>query len=262
MELETQADGRPEDIRGRAARWLEDDEQGAGPPGECRQPGERVGEARGPLEPGWQVDEQEVHRTALEECAGHRQSLVDGGGSDHDQPLEADPAGDGLDGVEGAIEVEVRDDRPGGLGLGDEPERERGPAAREVAGQRETGGPRDATGTEDRVELGEAGRDDRGECTTIGTGAGPSVGERRCDGLEDGGRLECGGRQGGRLVRQRDRRERADDLAERLATGPRGDHPPTLAEAGEGVVDGSGGGHRTTKIEQMFYSVKSFRRSV
>ncbi len=108
-------------------RWLEDDEERAGSPGERGQTSESFGEARGTLEPGGQVDDEQVDRSSLEECAGHRETLVEVGRSEDDEPLELDPASDGLDRVEAPIEVQPGDDRARGLGLGDETEGEGGP---------------------------------------------------------------------------------------------------------------------------------------
>ncbi|HYM83436.1 MAG TPA: hypothetical protein VEY67_04725 [Candidatus Dormibacteraeota bacterium] len=255
-QLEAESDGRAEPALGATTGRLEDDEQGAGATCEGGQPGERIGQAGSALQPRGEVEEQQVDRAALEERAGHREPLVDRGGRDDHEPFEADASGDGLDGVERSVEVHVRHDGPGRLGLRREAERESGPAARGVAAEGEAGAARDAAGPEDRVELGEAGRHDRRERRARMRRPEPGRG--------GGDRLEAGegDRLGiGELVGERDRRQRADDLAdtptaEGLAAGPRRGRPPALAKRGEGVVDGSGGRHRTTKIERMFYSVK------
>ncbi len=69
-------------------------------------------------------------------------------------------AGDGLDRVEGSREIEPGHDRAGRLGLRDEPQGERRPAAREVTPERQAEPTGQATRPEDRVEVGEAGREE------------------------------------------------------------------------------------------------------
>lgn len=156
---------------------------------------EPIGEGRRPN--GWrarrrrrQVDDEEVHRPTGEQRSGHGEAFVDRCRREHDEPVQDDPAGDRLDRVETARQVHPGDDRAGRLRLRRQPQRERRPAARIRAAQRERGGARHATRTEDRVELREPGPDDP-----------PDVrrGRRRFE------------------VRQRHRRERADDLADDLA---------------------------------------------
>ncbi len=251
-ELQPEPEAGPRaDIRATAGR-LEDDEQGAGPPGERRQPGERIGEPGGPVERGWQVEEQQVDGTPLEERTRHREPLVERVGRDEDEPFEPDAARHGLDGIERPVEVDVRDDRAGRLRLRDEPQRQRRPSARRVAGEGEAGGARDTARPEDRVELGEAGRDDRREPGTDGARAVTRQRERIDRGIERAGdeRLVGG------LVRERHGRERADDLAERLPAAPRGSRPPPRTKGGERGVDRRRGRHRTVRLEQMFYPVK------
>jgi len=142
------------------ARWLEHDEEHAGPTGERGEPTEAFDETGGSLEPARQVDEQDVDGTRLEERAGHRESLIGVRRGEHDEPLEADATRHRLDRVQAAIEVEPGDDRAGRLRLGDEPEGDRRPPARSIAAQGEARRPRDAARSEQRIELRETGRDD------------------------------------------------------------------------------------------------------
>lgn len=149
--------------RGRLRRRLEDDERDPGPPGERREPSESIAESRSRdagAAAGRQVDDEQVHRPTREQRAGDGQALLGIGGRQHDQPLRLDPAGHGLHGVQRRREVQPGHDRARGLGLRDEPQGQRRAAARDVTSNREAHPARDAAGTEDRVELGEAGRMD------------------------------------------------------------------------------------------------------
>jgi hypothetical protein len=163
-------------IRIAAAGGLEDDEEHVRPAGESRHPMEPVGDLRravGRGEASRQVEQQEVDRAARQQGAGNRQALVERLGRDDDEPLEPDAAGDRLDRIEGAREVDPGDDRTGGLGFGHGAQGERRPAARAIAAQGEAGVARQAARAEDRVELGKPGRDDaleRGERGARGGG--------------------------------------------------------------------------------------------
>jgi hypothetical protein len=174
---------------GKAGR-LEHDEADPRPPGEGGEPTEAVREALRSGDPGWEIDDQQVDRTTSEERAGDRDPLVRGRGGHDDEPLETDAPGDGLDRVEGRGEVEPRDDRAGSLRLGDEPEGEGRPPAREVAADREAHPARETAGAEDRVEGREAGREDVPVVATRDLVAvrrrGPE--RRRGEGADDGGR--------------------------------------------------------------------------
>ena len=251
LELQAEPEAGIQRPVGPASRRLEDDEQGTGPPGERGEAAEGVDEPGRPAEPGRQVEEEQVDGPALEERARHRERLLDRGRCHDHEPLEPDAAGDRLDRVEGALEVDVRHDRARGLGLRDEPQREGGPAARGVATQREASGPRDAPGSEDGVELGEPCRHDRGERGAEGSRGRALLGEGglRNERPGDPRRLE---RLLVRLGRQRHRGQRSDDLPEGLPAGPERGRAPSLTEGRECGVDGSGGGHRTTRIERMF----------
>ena len=152
--------GRPGD-----RRRLEDDQGDVRPPGERRDPRESIAESRSraalsravdPLRR--QVDDEQVDRPTREQRAGDRQPFLRVRGRQHDQPLRLDAAGHGLDRVERCREVQPGHDGARGLGLRDEPQRQRRPPARDVATHRQPHPARHATGSQDRIELGEAGR--------------------------------------------------------------------------------------------------------
>jgi hypothetical protein len=163
---------RARDALGQTRRF-QHDEQTAGPARERRQPVQPIGNARQPsavLRATWfdlvraegrgQVDEEQVHGTALEQGPRDAQALVQGFRRQDDEPLQADAARDGLHGIERAREVQVRDDRATDLGFRRQPERERGLAARRVTvhGDRRRAG--NAARSQDRVQRGEPGPDD------------------------------------------------------------------------------------------------------
>lgn len=252
-ELEAETGPGTERIGPPAGR-LEHDEHRTGPSGERREPAESVEDPARPLESGWQVDEQQVHRPGLEKRTGQGQALVEGRRDEHGEPFEADPAGHGLDRVEAAVEVQPGDERTGRLGLGEELECECGSPARGLAPEGDRTGPGDPTRAEERIELGEPRRDDRDG------GAGRRTPPRDPGRPRDG---QGGGRRGDircivhPLVRQRDRRERADDGAEGILAATRRGGAPAIPEGREGGVDVTQRtGHRTANIERMFYRVK------
>ena len=220
------ADRPGEAARAGGIRRLEHDEADPGPPGQCGQPAESIGEGASedrvralPVAPR-QVDDQQVDGSTGEQRAGDGQAFVGVGRGQDDEPLRLDPAGDDLDGIERGGEVQPGDDRAGGLGRRGQPQRERGPAARQVAAQRHAHAPRHAAGAEDGVELGEAGRED-----TIRVG------------LREGAILE---RDGG---------QRPDDVAREPGRG----RSPARSKGREGRAEVRVGcGHRTPIIEQMF----------
>jgi hypothetical protein len=154
------ADGRRE-ARDEPGR-LEDDEADPRSPSERREPAKTVGNASGALEARRKIDHQEIDGPACEERARDREALLGIGRGQHDEPLRPDPASDGLDGVEGLRKIEPGDDRAGRLGLRDESQGECRPAAREVSPERQAEPPWQAARTEDRVEIGESGREDPG----------------------------------------------------------------------------------------------------
>ncbi len=100
---------------GQAARpWrIEDQEQRLGAPGERGEPMESIGDLRRRVGPGQatagQVEDEQVHRASGQQAAGDAQALVQAGRSDDHEPLEADAAGDGLDRVEAARQVQPGD---------------------------------------------------------------------------------------------------------------------------------------------------------
>ena len=236
-QLEPQArrfgDGRREAVRVAPAGWLEQDQQHVRAPGEGRQAVQPVGDLReavGAGEAPGQVEEQDVDRAARQQRPADREGLVERFGRDDDEPFEPDAAGNRLDRVEAPREVHPGHDRAGGLGLGHGPQRERGTAARPVAAERQPGVPWQAPRSEDRVELGETGRDDafeRGE----GRGSGRV-------------RSRCG-----------DQRESPLGQSARSCRSPAG------LEARQGRRHVRGSIRHATSIEQMFYFVNGFRRS-
>ena len=163
------ADGRREPMPGseprrasrEPARGEHEPEGDPGSAGERRQPAESIAESspapalRG--EPG-QVDDQQVHGPTGQQRAGDGQALVGIRRRQDDEPLRPDPARHRLDRIQRRGQVQPGDDRAGGLGLGGEPQRERRPAARDVTSHRHAHPSRHATGPEDGIELGEAGR--------------------------------------------------------------------------------------------------------
>jgi len=134
---ELQADPRPLPDRGGHGRHqpgrLQDEEGDPRPPGQDREPAEAVREPGRPLRTRRQIDDQEIHGSAGQERTSDRQALLRVRRSEDHQPFRLDAAGHGLHRVERRHEVQPGDDGAGGLGLRGEPERERGPPAREVA---------------------------------------------------------------------------------------------------------------------------------
>ena len=210
------------------ARRLQDEEGDPGPTGEGGEPAEPVGEPRRTLRPGRQVDDQEVHRPAGQERPGHRQTLVRAGrGQDH-EPGGLDAAGHGLHRIEGVGEIQPGDDRPARLGLGGEPEGDGGPAAREVAAEREAHPARQAAGAEDGIQRREAGGVDAGgvRCGVGSRGSEPDAG-----------------------VRLRNQCQRADHLPR----GPGGGRSPARAKCRQGCRHVRGKSrHQVPSIEHMF----------
>ena len=162
----------------RQVRRLQHDEQAARPTRErgqpmqpLREPGRpTAGSTGGPAhgtglrrthaERRGQVDEQDVHRPTLEQRAGDAQPFIRGLRREDHEPFQPHAAGDGLNRVERTGEVQVRDDRPAGLGLRGEAQRQRGLAAGRIAVHRDTGRTRQTARAEDRIESREAGGDD------------------------------------------------------------------------------------------------------
>ena len=226
-ELEAQAgrfrDGGRES--GGEAGRLEGDEQRLRPTGEGREAAQPIGDLRGGragVRARREVDDEQVDRSAGEQRPGDREALVERVRRQDDEPVEADAAGDGLDRVEGAGEVQPGDDRAVGLGLRGEAEGERRLARAGVAAKGDAGTPGQPTGAEDRVERGEAGPDDPLDAA-----------RRRLRRLV---RLDLGG--------QRRRRQRPDD--------PRSCRSPSRLEGRQSRRHIRGEGRHRQTIEQMF----------
>ena len=160
---------------GPGGRWLEHDPGCSRAPRERSHPAQSIGDSRrrppvpaaprsragsAPLEPRPEVDDQQVHRPALEQRAGDGEALLGVRGGQDDQPLGLHAARNGLDGIERGGEVQLGDDRAGGLRLRRQSQRQRRPAAGGVAPHRHAHAPRHAAGSEDRIELREPGRQD------------------------------------------------------------------------------------------------------
>ncbi len=153
-------------------RRLEENEQDVRPAGEggqamkpVRRAGATTAGRHGRPRPaaGGQIRDEEVHRPALEQGAGHRQPLIERlRGQDH-QPFEPDAARDGLHRIQAPGEIQPGHDRPGRLGLRHEPQSERGLATRVIAADRQAGLAGNTAGAENRVEGGEAGGHDRAD---------------------------------------------------------------------------------------------------
>jgi hypothetical protein len=207
---------------GRDPGWFEDDEERLRATGERRQPAQPIGDLGGSVRrrqpTAGEVEEEQVHGPAGQQRAGDRQALVERGRGDHDEPFQTHAPGDRLDRIEGAREIQPRDDGAGRLRFRDQPKGERGPPAGAVATDGDARGSRQATGPQDRVEAGEPGVEDpiRGD-----------VGDR-CH------------------VRRRRDRQRSDHL--------RSCRTPAGLEARQGGRHVRGeGGHPVIRIEQMFY---------
>jgi hypothetical protein len=160
-ELEAQTAGGRDGAGERPAQpgRLEDDEARFRPTGECRQPSQPVGDVcrpiRGRQPAARQVQHQEIHGSSREERTGDGQPLVERGRGDDDEPFQAHAPGDRLDRVEGACEIEPRDDRTHRLCLRHEPQRQGGPTAGAITPDGDTGGPGEAARTQDRVQARE-----------------------------------------------------------------------------------------------------------
>jgi hypothetical protein len=156
------------------ARWLEHDEEAAGPTSERGETMEAIRHSGRPSagcswpfrtgvfrpEDGGQVNEEEVHRPTLQQGAGDAETLVQRLRRQDDEPLQPNAARDGLDGIEGAGEIQVGDDRATNLRLRGQGQRESGLAAGCVAVHGDARKPRDPARPQDRVQRREPGMDD------------------------------------------------------------------------------------------------------
>ena len=208
---ELEADPRPLPDRGshRAGepRRLEDEEGDARSAGEGGEPAEPIGKPGRPLRPGRQVDDEEVHRPAGQERSGHRQPLIGILRREHHEPRRLDATGHGLHRVEGLGEVQPGDDRATRLGLRREPEGDRGPAAREVAPQREAHPPGQTARTEDGIERRKAGGVDTGR---VGCDVGLRGQVRQCCHRQRPHHVTRGARRGRSPARSKGRQGRRD----------------------------------------------------
>ena len=236
LELEAEArrfgDGRREP--GRQARRLEGEEKRLCPTGEPGEPTEAfadLGRRRAGDRSGGKVDHEDVHRAAGEEHPGDRETLVERLRREHDEPIQANAAGGGLDRVERVGKIEPGDDRAVSLGLGDEPQGERRGAGARSAPERDACGARQATGPDDGVERREAGPDDALDASSW-------LARRSRGGSELGWVV-------GRLGRIRRRGERSDH--------PRSCGTPPRLEGRESSRHVRGEvGHRMVRLEQTF----------
>ena len=234
FELEPEA-GRFGDGRREArsqTRRLDGDEERLGPPGEPGQTAQAfrdLGRSRARVRVRRQIEDQDIDRAPGEEHPGDREALVERLRRQDDEPVEANAAGGGLDGIERAGEIEPRHDRAVGLGLGDEPEGERGGAGRCGSAEGDAGAARKPARADDRVERREAGPDDP---------------------LDASSRLARGrrGKLGwvvGRLGRERRRGQRTHDS--------RSCRAPSRLEGRESSRHVRGeAGHRTARLEHLF----------
>ncbi len=162
------------------SRGIEHEQERLRPAGQGGQAMEPVGDLRRGVAAGestaGQVQHEQVDRATGEQAAGDRQPLVEAVGRDDHEPFEAQAAGDGLDRVEAARQVQPGDDRALRLRFGGDPVGERRPPARAVAPDGHAGRGRQTTRAEDGVEGREAGPDDAlaGERGDEGLGGGAS----------------------------------------------------------------------------------------
>ena len=214
---------------------LQDDERGAGAPGERREPAQPV-----PHRPAGpcgiptirQVHHEQVHGPRREQCRGQRQGLLEVGRGEHHEPLRSHAARDGLHGIEGPGEIQPRDDRAACLRLRRRPQRDRGLARRCVAAQRHRGRAREPTVAEDGVQRREPGGDDVPvRVRSRHTRPGPGDWRERCG---------QGSRQRGvirRLERHRRAGKRAFDRQGHLPASPRSCGTPARLERRECLGD-------------------------
>jgi hypothetical protein len=129
--LELQPEARRFRDRGREGRCqpggLDGDEERLRParePGQTTQPLGDLGRRGAGVRARREIEDEDVDRAAGQEHPRDRQALVEGVGRQDDEPVEPDPAGGGLDRIEGPGEIEPGDDRAVGLRLRDQAEGE------------------------------------------------------------------------------------------------------------------------------------------
>jgi hypothetical protein len=215
---------------------LQHDEQRPGTPGQRREPAQPVPYPRSGnrgVSTVRQVQDQQVHGPGREQRPGQRERLLEIRGRQDHEPLRADPARDGLHGVERPREIQPRDDRPARLRLRGHPEGHRGLARGRVPAQRDRGGTRQPARAQEGVQRGEPRGDDApvqvrgGNAGTVPRGRG----ERR--GGRDGRSCRVG--IGRRLERHRRAGERAFDRPDKLAPAARSGGTPACLERGESL---------------------------
>ena len=207
---------------------IQDQEQGLRAPGERGQSMESIGDparlVRLRQSSAGQVQDEQVDRPSRQEAARDRQAFVQAGRRDDHEPFEADAAGDGLDRIETARQIEPGHDRALGLGFSHDPEGQGGAAARAVAADRHAGRGRETARSEDGIERREARVDD---AVVVGSGFVPWL-----------------------FTRERRDGQRPDD--------PRSCRTPSSPEARDsGVHITTSGRHRTPILEQTFYYDKA-----
>jgi DNA-binding response OmpR family regulator len=171
------------DWRGEGWR-LEDDQAGFRSSAERGQATKTVGKPGRLLRGRRQVEDEQVDRPGGQQAATDRETLVEIGRVDDDQPLEPDTAGDRFDRVETAPGVDPGDDPACGLGLGRHPQRDRRPARRAGPAKGDTRRSGQAAGTEDRIEVREPGGHDPADVRlrSFFLGGCRREGERAADG--------------------------------------------------------------------------------
>ena len=190
---------------------------------------------------GRQIDDEDIDGSAGQKRAGHRNSFVRRSGLEDDEPLEPDPAGDGLDRIEAAGKIDPGGNRTAGLGLGHQPQGQGGLPARGLAAQGNGGIARHATWSDDRIEGGEPGPDHPIRVGRPTLRPGQAAGQRLGQPGQCRVQVEFGGD-----------RERADDPRScRSPARPKG------CESGRNVRGKAR--HGPQMIEQMFCFVKGQR---
>ncbi|MBP1704517.1 MAG: hypothetical protein H6Q36_256, partial [Chloroflexi bacterium] len=230
-ELEAEAHPVEDPVEaGRQIGRLEHHQERSSPAGEGKEPVQPVGCRRpvttvtglGPSVA--EVEHEDVHRPGLEEGPGHLQAAHGIRRDKHHEPFELDPPRDRLHRVQAVRAINPGSDRPGRLGGGDRPERERGRAGRARPGDGDATRPGKASGPEDGVQLGEPAGDDPARLARYGV---------RPDRHERPERQPVDGRS-------RSDRQRPEDLGRR----PRRGVAPALPEHGEGGRARVGGVHQ------------------
>jgi hypothetical protein len=145
-------------------RRLEHQQLDLGPAGQRRQSVKPLAEdGRGPTRAiarqGRQVQQQQVHRSVLEEHRRHRQRLLESVRRESDQPFESHAPSRRLHRVEAPREVQVGGYPAGGLDLGDGPQPQSGLAARPIPLESRRRSARQSAQTQDGIERAKAGGD-------------------------------------------------------------------------------------------------------